>query len=78
MIQNKLELHDTSKGWSIQIRPTIYDIKLDTIERLQQNKTCHKQWLKDMVDLEEILIISYHHPDSDEYYRGGNREMSDM
>ena len=73
--QNKLELHDMSQGWTVDIT-SVHDISMYNIQRLQGNQEVHKQWLKDMIDRDEIQIISYYHPDSDEYYRGVNRGMS--
>ena len=75
MKQNKLELHDMSQGWTVDIT-SVHDISMYNIQRLQGNQEVHKQWLKDMIDRDEIQIISYYHPDSDEYYRGVNRGMS--
>tara|TARA_R110000796_G_scaffold14524_4_gene47511 strand:- start:862 stop:1185 length:324 start_codon:yes stop_codon:yes gene_type:complete len=69
--QNKLELHDMSQGWTVDIT-SVHDISLYNIKRIHDNQASHKAWLKDMIDRDEIQIISYHHPASDEYYRGGN------
>ena len=57
-----------------------FDTKASSVtpryRKLLEKQEVHKQWLKDMIDRDEIQIISYYHPDSDEYYRGVNRGMS--